>query len=57
MDKLKEIMYPLFDMYEDYYDIKEALRSMHSNDDISEEEYDKCLEHWDDLLSQWERSK
>ena len=38
--------------YKDYEEIKEALRSLHSNGEISDEQYNYCLEMWDIWLSQ-----
>ena len=54
MERLRKIMYPLFDEYEDCDDITEALRSLLSEGEITEEEYDQCQEHWDELLEEWE---
>lgn len=34
----------------DYNDIKEKVRNLHSNDEISDLQYDYILEHWDDIL-------
>ena len=55
MERLKEIMYPLFDEYEDCDEITEALRSLLSEGEITEEEYDQCQAHWDAILNEWER--
>lgn len=45
MDKVRigQIMFDLFDSYEDCDDIID-----------SEGEYDYCLEHWDEILLDWE---
>lgn len=55
MERLRKIMYPLFDEYEDCDDITEALRSLLSEGEITEEEYDQCQENWDTILNEWER--
>ena len=53
MNKIEKIMFDLFDECEDYNDIKDSLRDMNSNDEITDIEYDYCLEHWDEILEQW----
>ena len=37
---------------EDYYEIKDELRSLHSFGDITDAEYDYILENWDNLLKE-----
>lgn len=56
MDKKRigDIMFPLFDEYEDCDDIIDALRSLNSEGEVSDQEYDQCLEHWDEILLDWE---
>ena len=54
MDRARDIMWPLFDQYEDCYDIRDALRSLASEGEITEEEYDMCQYYWDELLEEWE---
>ena len=56
MNKIKigKIMFDLFDKYDNYDDIKDALRSLHTNDDVSDQEYNYCLQHWDEILLDWE---
>ncbi len=56
MDKTRiaNIMFPLFDSYEEYDDIKDALRNLHSFGDVTDEEYNHCIEHWDEILLDWE---
>ena len=33
---------------------KDSLRSLNSEGEITDEEYDYCLEHWDEILLDWE---
>lgn len=40
--------------YKDYNEIKEVLRSLHSNGEISDGQYNYCLEMWDIWLSEIE---
>lgn len=56
MDKIRiaNIMFPLFDEYEECDEIEDALNSLLSEEEITEEEYDYCLEHWDEILLDWE---
>lgn len=35
---------------EDAYEIKDGLRSLHSNDELSDEEYNYLLGEWDNIL-------
>ena len=56
MDKVRigQIMFNLFDSYEDCDEIIDCLRSLNSEEEITDEEYDYCLEHWDEILLDWE---
>lgn len=47
-------MFELFDMYDDCDDIKNAIRSLHSDQEISDAEYDTCLAQWEDYLIEYE---
>ena len=51
--RLGDIMFPLFDEYEEYDDIKDALRDLNSYGEVTDDEYDQCLEYWDELLLDW----
>lgn len=51
---IKEIMFNLFDEYEEYDDIKNALRNMNSFGEVSNQEYDMALDNWDNWLVEWE---
>lgn len=56
-DHIKEIMFDLFDKYEECDDIKDALRNMNSDGEVTEEEYDYAILQWEDLLKEWEERK
>ena len=56
-DKLKEILFDLFDSYEEAEDIIDALRSLESCKEITEDEYDKIMENYDDLCKEYEHQK
>lgn len=49
----KEVMFDLFDECEDHDEIKDRLRDMNSDEEISDEEYDYLLSHWDSILKEW----
>lgn len=51
---IKEVMFDLFDAHPDYDSIKEDLRSLNSEGEVSDEEYDLALEFWDEWLREWE---
>lgn len=53
-NKIKEIMFNLFDEYEDCDDIIDALRSLETEQKITEEEYDYAMKYWDEILQEWE---
>ena len=48
------VMFDLFDKYEECDDIKEALRHMNSDGEVSDTEYDYAILHWEELLKEWE---
>ena len=48
--KAKEIFKELNEKFDDYENIKESLRSLHSCEELSDAEYDYILENWDNLL-------
>ena len=52
-----EIMFDLFDKYEAYEDIKDALRDMNSDGTVSDTEYDYAIEHWEELSKEWEERR
>lgn len=54
---VKGRMFELFNEYEEYSDIKEALRSLNSEGSITDSEYDIALERWDEYLKEWEENK
>ena len=47
---VKEYFKDLCEQFEDCEDIKEGLRSLHSQDLITDDEYNYVLENWDNLL-------
>lgn len=49
----KEVMFDLFDECEDHDEIKDRLRDMNSDEEVSDEEYDYLLSHWDSILKEW----
>lgn len=53
-DKLKEYLFDLFDEYEDSDDIIQTLRL---DENISNDDYDYLLNHWEEFLNEWERSE
>ena len=50
MEKVKNYFKELNEQYEDYQDVKEGLRNLHSTGSISDAEYNYALENWNDLL-------
>lgn len=48
------VMFDLFDKYEECDDIKEALRNMNSDGEVSDAEYDYAILYWEELLKEWE---
>jgi len=56
MDKVRlgKIMFPLFDRYTNPDYISTELKSLHEGHEITDEEYDQCLEYWDEILLDWE---
>ena len=39
--------------YPDYEEMIQAMRSLHSNGSITDEQYNYCLKHWDECLSEF----
>lgn len=56
-NKLKSILFDLFDCYEEVEDIIDALRSLESCKEITEDEYDKIMENYDDWCKEYEHQK
>ena len=40
--------------YPDYEEMIQAMRSLHSNGSITDEQYNYCLKHWDEWLSEFD---
>lgn len=57
MEKVKELLFDLFDRYDTYEEIIADFRSLASEGEVTDQEYDYCLAHWDDLLEEWEGGK
>lgn len=49
-----EKLFDLFDEYEEYDDIINNLRSLLSNGDITNDEYNTILSNYDEYLKEWE---
>ena len=56
-NKLKSILFDLFDCYEEVEDIIDALRSVESCKEITEDEYDKIMENYDDWCKEYEHQE
>lgn len=54
--KLEELVYALFNSYEDYEDIINALRNLESEKEITEEEYNVVLKNYDKWLKKYEEN-
>lgn len=50
------IMFDLFNKFETYNDVKDALRDMNSSGEVRDEEYDFAIDQWDEILRLWEGS-
>ncbi len=53
--ELKEILFDLFNRYEEADDIKDALRSLSSDGEITDEEYNKILSIYERWLQEYEK--
>lgn len=54
-NKTKKLMFNLFNEYDDCDEITNALRSLESEKEISEAEYDYILINWDRFLNEYEQ--
>lgn len=57
MEKLKELLFDLFDNYEEYEGIRDSLRSLASDNEITEQEYDIILDNYDKWLAEYEEKE
>ena len=57
MEKLKELLFDLFDNYKEYEDIRDSLRSLASDNEITEQEYDIILDNYDKWLAEYEEKE
>lgn len=51
--ELKEIFIDIANKNEDYEDMISKIRSLQSNGDITEKQYDYLLKNWDKLLKKY----
>lgn len=51
--KCKDYLFDLFEEFEDYDPIKDRLRSLNSNGDLTDAEYDFCMAEYEDILNEW----
>ena len=49
-EKLEKLFAGIAEQHECYDDIKEDIRSLHSSDVISDDDYNYLLENWDNIL-------
>ena len=54
--KLEELLYDLFNSYEDYEDIINALRNLESEKEITGKEYNIILKNYDKWLKKYEEN-
>ena len=52
--KIRDILIDLFKTYTECDDIIEALRSLETEKEITEEEYDYAIKHYDEILKEVE---
>ena len=53
MEHARETFRSIASQYETYDEIKESIRSLHSADELTDEEYDYILEEWDNMLAEF----
>lgn len=51
MEHAEELFIDIAQQYEEYYDIKDRIRGLHSYGELTDEEYDYIISEWDNLLS------
>lgn len=54
MERLKEILFDLFNQYEDAEDIIEDLRSLNTCEEITDNEYDVIMKNYEKWLQEYE---
>lgn len=57
MNKLKDIVFDLFDTYEEYEDIINDIRSLVSSGELNDNDYDYILENYDRFLEEYNLAK
>lgn len=50
-EKAEKLFVEIARVSEDTYEIKDSLRSLNSNDELSDEEYNYLLGEWDNILA------
>ena len=53
MEHARKVFKSIAEQYETYDDIKEHIRSLHSTDELTDEEYDYILLEWDNMLKEF----
>lgn len=49
-EKAEEYFINIASQYEEYWDIKDSIRNLHSCDVLTDDEYNYILQEWDNLL-------
>lgn len=52
IEKLKELFKDIASQYETYEEIIEDIRGLNSAEEISDDDYDCILEHWDEWINE-----
>ena len=55
MQDLKELVFDLFDKYEDYEDIINGIRSLVSENEITDSDYNFILDNYCDLYKEYDK--
>lgn len=55
MERLKEILFDLFNQYENVEDIIEDLRSLNTCEEITDNEYDVIMKNYEKWLQEYEK--
>lgn len=50
---MKKILFDLFEQYEEYEDIIDSLRSMLTEKEITDNDFDYTMDNYDDILEEW----
>ena len=55
MNDLKELVFDLFEKYEDYEDIINGIRSLVSENEITDSDYNFILDNYNDLCREYNK--